>query len=83
MRSGASGECAGELGHVVGKDTVARTMPRQRPRSRPPSQTWGTFVRNHLPSTLAIDFLKVRPASFGVRNVFFVLSLERRRVLHL
>jgi putative transposase len=71
-----------KLGHVVSKDTVARYMPRRRPRSRPPSQTWGTFVRNHLPGTLAIDFLTVPTATFGVLYVFFVLSLERRRVLH-
>jgi putative transposase len=71
-----------KLGHVVSKDTVARYMPRRRPRPRPPSQTWGTFVRNHLPGTLAIDFLTVKAATFGVLYVFFVLSLERRRVLH-
>lgn len=73
-----------KLGHVVSKDTVARYMPRQSPRSRPPppSQTWRTFVKNHLPGTLAIDFLTVPTATFGVLYVFFVLSLERRRVLH-
>jgi putative transposase len=71
-----------KLGHAVSKDTVARYMPRRRPRSRPPSQTWGSFVRNHLPGTLAIDFLTVKAATFGVLYVFFVLSLERRRVLH-
>lgn len=38
-----------KLGHAVDKDTVAKYMPRpsERPR-RPPSQTWKTFVRNHL-----------------------------------
>ena len=71
-----------KLGHAVNKDTVARYMPRRRPRSRPPSQTWSTFVRNHLPGTLAIDFLTVPTAIFGVLYVFFVLSVERRRVLH-
>jgi hypothetical protein len=71
-----------KLGHVVSKDTVARYMPRRRPKPRRPSQTWGTFVRNHLTGTLAIDFLTVPTATFGVLYVFFVLSLERRRVLH-
>jgi putative transposase len=71
-----------KLGHVVRKDTVARDMPRRRPPSRLPSQTWGTFIRNHLAGTLAIDFLTVPTATFSVLYVFFVLSLERRRVLH-
>ncbi len=71
-----------KLGHAVSKDTVARYKPRCRPRSRPPSHTWGTFVRNHLPGTLAIDLLTEPTATFGVLYVFFVLSLERRRVLH-
>jgi transposase InsO family protein len=38
--------------------------------------------RNHLGETLAIDFAVVPTATFGILYVFFVLSLERRRVLH-
>ena len=76
----------GRLGHDVSKDTVATYMPRASPPSRPRAaadrQTWATFVRNHLGATLAIDFLTVPTLSFGVVYVFFVLSLERRRVLH-
>jgi hypothetical protein len=72
-----------KLGYAVDKDTVAKYMPRpaQRPRN-PPSQTWKTFLRNHLAGTIAIDFLTVPTVTFNVLYVFFVLSLERRRVLH-
>ena len=72
-----------KLGHDVSKDTVARYM-RTRPRRpvRPPSTTWGTFLRMHLPGTLAVDFLTVPTVTFDVLYVFFVLSLERRRILH-
>ncbi len=45
-------------------------------------QTWKTFVRNHLAGTIAIDFLTVPTVTFDFVYVFFVLSLERRRVLH-
>ncbi|MEO8876401.1 MAG: integrase core domain-containing protein [Polyangiaceae bacterium] len=72
----------GKLGYDVSKDTVSKYMPSSLPRPRRPSQTWTTFVRNHLPGTLAIDFLTVPTATFGVLYVFFVLSLERRRILH-
>jgi putative transposase len=69
-------------GLAVSKDTVARYRPRRTTRPRSPSQTWRTFVRNHLPGRLAVDFLTVPTATFGVLYVSFVLSLERRRVLH-
>ncbi len=72
-----------KLGHDVDKNTVAKYMPKpaERPLG-PPSQTWGTFVRNHLAGTIAIDFLTVPTVTFDVLYVFFALSLERRRVLH-
>ncbi len=72
-----------KLGYAVDKDTVANYMPKpaQRPR-HPPSQTWKAFLRNHLSGTIAIDFLMVPTVTFNVLYVFFVLSLERRRVLH-
>lgn len=65
------------------RERARQARARSRPGSRPPSQTWGSFVWNHLTGTLAIDFLTVPTATFGVLYVFFVLSLERRRVLHL
>jgi transposase InsO family protein len=72
-----------KLGHNVGKDAVAKYMPRPAERPpRPPSQTWGTFIRTHAVDTIAIDFFTVPTVTFGVLYAFFVLSLERRRVLH-
>ncbi len=44
-------------------------------------QRWATFLRTHLHETLAIDFAVVPTATFGAVYVFFVLSLERRRIL--
>ena len=72
-----------KLAHDVDKNTVAKYMPKpaERPLG-PPSQTWGTFVRNHLAGTIAIDFLTVPTVTFNVLYVFFVLSIQRRRVLH-
>ncbi|MGO8998840.1 MAG: helix-turn-helix domain-containing protein, partial [Polyangiaceae bacterium] len=72
------------LGHDVDKNTVAKYMPK--PPGRPPrrpSGTWKTFLRNHLAGTIALDFLTVPSVTFGVLYVFVVLSLERRRVLHI
>jgi hypothetical protein len=58
-------------------------LPKPAPRPhRPPSQTSKTFLRNHLAGTIAIDFLTVPTVTFNILYVFFVLSLERRCVLH-
>ena len=45
-----------KLGLAVSERTVSRLMPRRR---RPPSQTWRTFLPNHVGSLLAIDFCTV------------------------
>ena len=45
-----------KLGFDVSERTISRLMPRRR---RSPSQTWRTFLRNHLGSTVAIDFFAV------------------------
>jgi putative transposase len=54
-------------------------MPK---RKKPPSQTWRTFLDNHLREFVSIDFLTVPTASFRVLFVMVVLALDRRRVLH-
>jgi len=67
-----------KLGIAVAQSTVARYLPRRKP----PSQTWRTFLTNHLTQTAAIDFFTVPTATFRVLFVFVVLSHERRRVVH-
>ena len=68
-----------KLGIAVAQSTVAKYLPRPR---KPPSQTWRTFLTNHLAQTAAIDFFIVPTATFRVLFVFVVLSHERRRVVH-
>jgi putative transposase len=68
------------LGYEVADSTVARYMPR-RPRG-PSSQTWRTFLRNHLHCTVACDFFVVPTATFRLLYCFVLLSHERRRIVH-
>jgi hypothetical protein len=68
-----------KLGIAVAQSTVARYLSRPR---KPPSQTWRTFLTNHLVQTAAIDFFTVPTATFRVLFVFVVLSHGRRRVVH-
>ena len=69
-----------KLGIVVSERSVSRFLP-PKPR-KPPSQTWRTFLDNHLGSMASIDFLTVPTATFHVLYVFLVLSHDRRRVVH-
>ena len=49
---------------------------------RPPSQTWKTFLRNHIGEIVATDFFTVPSVSLRVIFVFLVLEHQRRKVLH-
>ena len=68
-----------KLGIAVAQSTVAKYLPRP---GKPPSQTWRTFLTNHLAQTTAIDFFTVPTATFRVLFVFVALSHERRRVVN-
>jgi putative transposase len=68
-----------KLGLEVSQATVSRYMPKRRP---PPSQTWRTFLTNHVDSIASIDFFVVPTATFRVIFGFVVLLHERRRVVH-
>ena len=51
-------------------------------RSKPPSQTWRTFLENHLKTVVSVDFFTVPTIRFQVLYVFLVLAHDRRRILH-
>jgi transposase InsO family protein len=69
-----------KLGIEISERQVSRLMPRA-PR-KPPSQTWRTFLTNHVGTLASIDFFTVPTATFRVFYVFVVLAHDRRRVLH-
>src|SRR2546425_1331121 len=68
-----------KLGFDISQRSVARLMPR---RPKPPSQTWRTFLQNHLADLVSIDFFVVPTATFRLLYVFVVLLHHRRDVLH-
>ena len=67
------------LGVAVSERTVSRLLERRPP---PPSQTWKTFLTNHLASAASIDFFTVPTLTGRVLFVLVVLSHHRRRILH-
>ncbi len=52
------------------------------PSRKPCSQTWRTFLENHLPDTVGIDFFTMPTATFRNLFTFIVLHHDRRRVMH-
>src|SRR3989449_11656447 len=52
-----------KLGFRVAERTVSRLIPKRR---TPPSQTWRTFLTNHVPDLVSIDFFTVPTARFRI-----------------
>ena len=69
----------GKLGINVSETTVAKYMVRHR---HPPSQTWRTFLSNHVRELVSVDFFVVPTATFRLLFVFVILSHDRRRPVH-
>jgi hypothetical protein len=67
------------LGHVVAEGTVAKYMVRG---GKPPSQTWRTFLDNHVQGIAAVDFFTVPTATFRILFCFLVVRHDRRKVVH-
>jgi hypothetical protein len=67
------------LGIEISERTVSRMLRTLR---RPPTQTWKTFLHNHLGQLVSIDFFTVPTVTLRVLFVFIVLEHRRREVLH-
>ena len=68
-----------KLGLYLSERTVSRLMPKRR---TPPSQTWRTFLTNHVRDLVSFDFFTVPTAGLRVLFVLVVLAHHRRRVVH-
>ena len=70
-----------KLGIHVSKRTIQKYM--RLGRIRPSSQTWSTFLHNHAHEIWACDFLPVTDLFFRSLFVFFIIELQRRKVIHI
>jgi hypothetical protein len=69
-----------KLGIDISQATVATYMPRRR---RPPSQTWRTFLANHVGQIMAADFFVVPTVTYRLLFVLVILAHHRRRIVHI
>ena len=67
------------LGFSISQGAVSKYMVRH---PKPPSQTWRTFLENHVGCLVSIDFFVVPTVSFRLLFGFIVLHHERRRIVH-
>ena len=72
------GELA-KLGITVSERTVSRLLRRP---GRPPSQTWRTFLTNHVATLVSMDFFTVPTLTGRVLFVLVLLNHQRRRIIH-
>jgi transposase InsO family protein len=68
-----------KLGIQISEASVAKYLVRYR---KPPSQTWRTFLNNHVCQLASVDFFTVYTIWFEILFVFIVLAHDRRRVVH-
>src|SRR3954468_17894624 len=68
-----------KLGIDICQATVAKYLVRRR---QPPSQTWRTFLRNHIGQIVAADFFVVPTATYRLLFVLVLLAHDRRRIVH-
>jgi hypothetical protein len=68
-----------KFGIAVGETSVSKYMVRHR---KPPSQTWRTFLDNHVKTMVWVHFFRVPTIRFQVLYVFLVLAHDRHRILH-
>ncbi len=68
-----------KLGISISQAAVSKYMVRHR---KPPSQTWRSFLDNHVKDLVSVDFFTLPTATFRVLFVFIVLRHDRRRIVH-
>src|SRR5271170_6397976 len=69
------------LGFDLSERTISRWMKRA-PRGPDRARRWLAFLRNHREAIAAMDFFTVPTITFGVLYSFFIISHDRRRILH-
>jgi putative transposase len=68
-----------KLGFDISETSVNKYLLRGKGSS---SQSWKTFLENHVKSLVSVDFFTVPMIRFQILYVFLVMAHERRRIVH-
>ena len=69
------------LSFDVSERTISRWM-RRAPRKPEPAKRWLSFLHNHREAIAAMDVFTVPTVTFNLLYCFFIVSHDRRRILH-
>jgi len=69
------------LGFDLSERTISRWIKRA-PKNPEPAKRWLAFLRNHREAIAAMDFFTVPTIAFRLLYCFFVISHDRRCILH-
>ncbi|MCH9687288.1 MAG: integrase core domain-containing protein [Deltaproteobacteria bacterium] len=69
-----------KLGIRVSKRTIQKYI--EPTRKRPRGQNWATFIDNHRAEVWSCDFLQLVDVRFAPIFAFFIMELDRRRMVH-
>jgi transposase InsO family protein len=67
-----------KLGFAVAQSTVAKYMVK---KGDPSGQSWGTFLRNHMPHIAAMDLFVVPTIGFKLLYALVIVRLARRELV--
>jgi putative transposase len=70
-----------KLGIRVCKRTIQKYLPKVR-KSPSSSQTWATFVKDHVGDIWACDFTTIYDWLFRPWHIFVMMELKTRRIVH-
>jgi hypothetical protein len=68
-----------KLGFAVAQSTVAKYMAKID--GSPSGQSWGAFLRNHMPHIAAMDLFVVPTIGFNLLYVLVIIRLARRNLV--
>ena len=68
-----------KLGFDISQTSVSKYLVRCKGST---SQSWRTFLENHVKSLVSVDFFTVPTIRFQILYVLLVMAHERRRIMH-
>ena len=62
-------------------NTIRKYLPNPTRNTKKSSQTWKTFISNHMDKTWAMDFFTMPTITFKMLYVFIIINHERRQIV--